>query len=354
MKRVIIRADELPAVRSGERADYKRCVKKWYWAWRLGLVRKQASFGALELGTWVHHALATWYADGGETGLARYGILAHHLDEKAYTDLNQAIDDGTPDYVIDKGEELRALGIEMLSAYQEFYKDDKKIIVMTAEIPLEFSIPDPATGKPMAVHKLKPDLVFANIETGDVWLMEHKTAASIQTGHLVIDDQARPYGAMAERPLRRLGIINKGNQFRGIMYNFLRKALPDTRKTNAQGLYLNKSNGAVSKKQPPPNFVRHPVIMSDRAKRITLFRVQLETQVVTNMTLAVRSGEVKPQWLPKTPHKSCPKTCQFFEMCVAEEEGADTTLMEETLYYQRDPYAYEEESTAETIGFEMG
>ena len=72
------------------------------------------------------------------------------------------------------------------------------------------------------------------------------------------------------------------------------------------------------------------------------------------MALAVRSGEIKPQWLPKTPHKSCPKTCQFFEMCVSEEEGADVSLMEETLYYQRDPYAYEEESTAETIGFEMG
>lgn len=345
----------LPSVRSGERADYKRCVKKWYWAWRRGLVPKKAQFGALDLGTWVHVALAKWYGNGGDSGLKRYGTLADHLDEAAYEALQQTAFAGAPDHVIEKGEELRALGIEMLNAYQRFYKNDRDIIVLAAEIPLEFTIPDPASGEVMAVHKLKPDMVFMDRQTGDVWLMEHKTAGSIQTGHLVIDDQARPYGAMAERPLRRLGIISKANQFRGIRYNFLRKALPDLRKTNDQGLYLNL-NGAVSKKQPPPNFLRHPVPLSAQAKRITLFRIQLETQVITNMTKLLWADEINPHWLPKTPHKSCPKSCQFFDMCVSEENGADTDLMEETMFFVRDPYVYEEENPTanEPVGFEMG
>lgn len=343
--------NDLPLIRSGERADYKRCVKKWYWTWRMGLVPKAKQFGALDLGTWVHAALAEWYGEGRK----RNGKLADHLDTAAFHALVVSADANAPDHVIKQGEELRALGIEMATAYERTYGRDKNIIVLAAEIPLEFSIPDSVTGELMAVHKLKPDLVYMDWETGDIWLMEHKTAKSISTEHLVIDDQARPYGAMASRSLRRLGIISHRSVFRGIMYNFLRKALPDTRRMNAEGKYLNK-NGSVSKTQPPPYFLRKPVTMTTRGKRITLMRLQRETANITQMTALLRSGEISPAELDKTPHKSCPRFCPFFAMCVAEEEGTDPRLMEQTLYIRRNPYLYEEENETanEPVGFEMG
>src|SRR5262249_32943090 len=59
-----LRSQGLPIIRSHERIDYKRCTKKWYWKWRKGLVPKAAQFGALELGTWMHDALAQWYGPG--------------------------------------------------------------------------------------------------------------------------------------------------------------------------------------------------------------------------------------------------------------------------------------------------
>ena len=49
----------LPVIRSGERMCFKRCQKKWYWEWRRGLVPRNKTFGALDLGTWMHIALAT-------------------------------------------------------------------------------------------------------------------------------------------------------------------------------------------------------------------------------------------------------------------------------------------------------
>ena len=337
----------LPVLRRGERADYYRCPKMWYWRWRRGLVPKAKQFGALDLGTWMHYALAYWYG----TGLKRRGNLAETFRTTALLDLRVAESNRAPAHVLIKAEELLALGEAMAAAYEDHYGDDPKIFVITAEIPLEFTIPD-HRGSILAVHKLKPDLVFRDIR-GGIWLMEHKTAASIRTEHLPIDNQARPYGTMAERALRKLGLIQRSEQFRGILYNFLRKGLPDLRPKDRNGRSLNK-DGSVSKRQPIPLFMRKPIKMTNRAKEITLARLQADAIMLTKVTLEIRSGRIDPMDIPKVPHYSCPKMCPFFNMCVAEEEGADIRLMERSLFNRRDPYKYEEETTDEIPGFEMG
>jgi hypothetical protein len=338
----------LPVIRSGERMCLKRCEKKWFWEWRKGLVPRTVHFGALDLGTWTHTALANWYGKG----LKRNGKLADQFMAATTIAMEKAASDNVPDYAIEQAQRLILLGEAMTTAYERFYGRDREIRVLDTEIPLEFVFSRESDGHPLAVHKLKPDAVFMDL-SNDVWLMEHKTAASVQTEHLVIDDQARPYGAMAERALRKLGVINNRQRFKGILYNFLRKVLPDEREQNAKGQYLNK-NGTVSKRQPPPIFVRKPVVLTAKSKMITLQRVQRETQKATLLALELRTGEVKPDQLNKTPHKSCPKTCQFFSMCVAEEEGTDIRDMERTMFYRRDPYKYEEESTEDPLGFEIG
>jgi len=341
---------DLPAIRSGERADYKRCKKKWFWAWRMGLVLRAARFGPLELGTWVHAALADWYRN---TALGRRrSSLSELLWSHAQRDIDAAIQAGAPEHVINEALEIQRLGMLMTSAYQQHYASDAKLAVVAVEIPLEFTISN-GQGKVIAVHKFKPDLVF--MQQDGVWLMEHKTASSIRTEHLVLDDQARPYGAMAERALRNLGLIESAQGFKGILYNFLRKAVPDTRPTNADGKYLNQ-NGSVSKSQPPPLFVRKPITLTAKQKVITLRRVQAETIEITGVARRLRSNPQHAEWLQKTPHRSCPKTCDFFAMCVAEEEGTDITSMQEMMFFRRNHYLYEEEhaTTDEHIVFEMG
>lgn len=331
-------------LRRGEVADFKRCPKMWYWRWRKGYVPKAKQFGALELGSWVHLALADWYSSG------RKGNLSAIFYTHAMNSITNAIEEKAPDYVIEQSYELLALGQEMMAAYQNFYGEDAGIDVIEAEIPLEFSIS--VDGAIIAIHKLKPDLVFRD-RRGYVWLMEHKTAKSIRTEHLAIDNQARPYGVMAEPALRKLGLIRRSEQFAGILYNFLRKGLPDMRPVDDKGRSLNQ-NGTVSKKQPAPMFVRKPIRMTNKAKLITLGRIQQDAVTLSTATKGLHNGEIKPINIPKTPHYSCPKMCPFFAMCVAEEEGTDIRLMERALYIRRDPYLYEEESTEERPGFEMG
>lgn len=338
----------LHLVRSHEIMDFKRCPKKWYWKWRRGLVAKAVSFGALELGTWMHTALAAWY----RPGFKRNGYLAEHFAQAVARSLDSA--SGAPDHVIAKAEELAILGEEMANAYQMQYQDDPAIDVLATEVPLEFTFTDPNDPTVLITHKLKPDLIYYDANgSGDVWLMEHKTAAQIRTTHLAIDGQARPYGAMAERALKKAKLISSRAKLRGIMYNFLRKGLPDERPTDAQGRSLNK-DGSISKKQPARAFLRHPVTLTADAKRVTLQRISGDSLMMSLMTRSIREGKIDPRDIPITPHHSCPKTCQFFEMCVAGENGADTRTMEETLYVRKDPYVYYEETTDEPVSFEMG
>lgn len=337
---------KLPTIRRGERAAYYRCPKMWYWAWRKGLVPKTKQFGALDLGSWMHLALAEWYG----RGYRRNGDLKAIFHAHAMNAISNAIEEGAPQYTIEKAEELLSLGEAMAEAYQVHYGSDPKVYVLTAEIPLEFTISG-EDGEIIAIHKLKPDLVFVD-SNRDVWLMEHKTAGSIRTEHLVIDNQARPYGAMAERSLTKLGYLKRGQQFKGILYNFLRKGLPDLRPTDAKGYALNK-DGSVSKRQPAALFLRKPIVMSRKAKIITLRRLQQDAILLTMLTQSLKEGSIKAADIPKTPHYSCPKICPFFTLCVAEEEGTDIRHMERALYVRRDPYIYEEETTDEFAGFEM-
>ncbi len=335
--------NDLPVIRQSERVDFKRCMKKWFWRWRRGLVPKTRSFGALELGTWMHTALEYRYVGGIVTLEAAFDIASSN-------ELDAAMRDGAPQHELEKGAALRTLGLGMALAYDRKYDRDPEIRPIGAEIGLEFEIPG-ETGKTAAIHRLKPDLLYRN-PRDEIWLLENKTAKQIAVEHLPIDDQARGYAAMSERALRRAGYLKSNEQVKGVMYNFIKKIMPDERPQNAQGQYLNK-NGSVSRQQPLPTLVRHPVVLNRAAKKSALLHIQREALMITGMTMSIREKRIPPEHLTKTPHKSCPKLCEFFTMCVLEEQGGDVREMERSSFIRRNPYTYDTETTDIPVGFDL-
>lgn len=328
----------IPVVRSHERIDFKRCQKMWYWRWRRGLVPVNQRFGALDLGTWMHSALEHWYG----LGTRRNGTPQEHFLAVSSAAIRQAqsLTTGIPDRILSSAFNLQELGMQMCQGYLDYYATDPEVAVLATEIPLEFSLPS-RTGKGIiATYKLKPDMVYRD-PNGHIWLMETKTATTIRTEHLRLDDQARPYAAMAARSLLRVGLIKRPEEFRGITYNFLRKAKPDLRERNADGMCLNKG-GDVSKRQPPPFFVREPIPMLTAARRIALIRARNDTEAIVATSAALRTGVTEPFDLRKTPHHSCPKFCDYFSICTAEESGADITALTKSRFRVEDPYAYGE------------
>jgi hypothetical protein len=273
----------------------------------------------------VHAAL-----NGDETGLLGWY-------DKGYRRRGSLVDrftDAVPAKMAIKAPELYSLGLAMAEQYQAHYGLDPTIDVIGAEIPLQFSF------SPKVVHLLKPDVLFRyrGEDKHAFWLMETKTATSIETQHLTIDDQARPYGAMAETALRNAGVLGTQDYIAGIMYNFLRKKEEDDRPQNEKGQRLNR-DGSVSKKQPAPLFQRHKVLMTSRAKAITLKRLAREVMEVAALTDAVRNGPRNREELRKTPTKECPRFCDFFAICEADEQGADIRQMKKSLFVKADPYA---------------
>lgn len=330
-------------LRSHEVMDFKRCPKKWYWKWRMGLVPKAHRFSALEFGTWVHESFQAWFAQGRK----RNGKLADHFFEISADHIGTSTD--APPSLIEKAEELQILGVHMMTAYEKHWERDKALDIVAVEQPLEIDVT--VEGEYVTTYMLKPDALF-RYEPGRYRLLENKTARSIRTGHLPIDGQARPYGVLAERAFKSAGILGKNDRIDGILYNYLRKALPDERERNAEGLYLNK-NGSVSKNQPSPTFHREFIAITTPAKVITLRRIQTDSAIITGIADSIREGRIEPSMIPKTPHHSCEKFCDFFAMCVAEENGSPIDSMRRDMFIRQDPYDYGE-STDEPPSFEMG
>ena len=213
--------------------------------------------------------------------------------------------------------------------------------------------------------------MYRDVETGLIWLMEHKTAAGINLNHLPLDRQASSYWAVCDYALKQRGLIKQSDRIAGIMFNFLRKARKDTRPVNADGLrtnqpikkhYIEKLRdagiphsvtmqvkelkaiaeatgtevlGEVSLTQPSPLFVRHPVYRLPEERRKQLRHIQEDSWHI----MQARDPDTFYP-ITKNPTKDCSWDCPFFNMCQLDEMGDEEAVedMKYAMYYKGDPY----------------
>lgn len=374
-----------PILRTSERTTFKRCQQKWWWAWREGLRTTTGESDALWLGTGVHEALAQWYCG---PALKRGPEPAETFAAWAEEELRMIkIEQVIGEEIVTKYEDGRNLGIAMLEGYRKHYGADEHMSVISPEWSGQMPVPwpkdqalydIPENSGPMVLYAWTFDLVYRDLTDDRIYLGEHKTAATISTGHLSLDEQAGSYWALAGRSLRDRGLINDDDELAGIMYNFLRKGLPDDRPQDAEGYYTNlplkkhyvealsqipTANGFErmsladlktladhfdltvigerSKTQPAPLFLRHPVYRTRQSRRTTLLRIQTD---------AFQMRTIKDGLVPmtKTPARDCERFCDYFEMCNLQDEGSDLTDIKDTFVAQ-DPYAAHRKSASEGV-----
>ena len=301
--------DDLPILRTSERTAAKRCMFRWWLEYREGYRPRHVQADALWFGIGIHEALAKWYLKGKRRGPHPADTWNAWVgDEIAFarTYLDDTFDE--PVWV-----DAAELGESMLEAYVDYYGKDPQWHVIAVERPFRVRII--RKGRPVAIFASRWDAVIRDLVDGRIKLLENKSAAQISTAYLELDDQGGSYLAVASQILKAEGVLRKGEEIEGIVYNFLRKAMPDQRPRNSQGLYLNKDE-TVSKKQPPPMFVREPVTRSREEQHTQLDRIADEVAVMN----AVRDGTIP---LTKTPTKDCPR-CPFWGPCVLHERGAES------------------------------
>lgn len=378
--------ERIPHTRTSERKDFKRCVQKWQWRWRKGLVPKYTKPDALWFGTGIHLALQHRY---GYPGLRRgKNVLKVWRD---YVGEEMAVVYGLGEGDDEKVWDAKALGEAMLGAYLDKYGLDERWHVISAEQTAEIAIPfpmmDTRTKELMRIdrsvltyYNAQFDLVARDLWSPDesLLLWDHKTAKAIRTHHLTLDDQAGSYWAIAGDVLAAKGLIQKGEKLDGILYNYLRKGMPDTRPKNADGLATNKPIkahylarlqeagwwtpahskmrldeleneaarldltvlGDVSKVQPAPLFLREEVWRTAPERKTQIRKIQAEALHME----AVRKGIIP---VTKNPTPECAFDCPFFQMCELHDAGDAWEEYRDMAFVRLDPYAAHRESTEE-------
>lgn len=325
---------DIPVLTTSERTAFRRCPQKWWWRYRCGLVPRGDSADALWFGIGIHEALAIWYQLGLKRGRHPAAYFEEWCgEEERYIRANFA--DRDKEWIDGpKFENARELGINMLERYVEYYGKDQEWDVIAIEHPFRTRLK--TNGEPFVEFWSTWDGVYRDLRDGQVYLMEHKTATAIQLAYLALDDQAGAYWAVADPYLRAQGILGKNERIAGITFNFLRKSMGDDRPKDEQGQYLNK-DGSVSKKQPPPYFVRETVPRTPAEGRTQLQRMANEVQWMN----AIRDGSMP---LIKNTGKDC-TYCEFFLMCQLHERGGTGwQALRDADFDQLNPYERYEKS----------
>jgi Zierdtviridae exonuclease len=357
----------LPLLRTSERRDFKRCPQRWWWGWREGLKPQGPPNDKLWFGQGVHLALALWYKPGRIRGTdprkTWRKFVADDIEfiRTEYTKYDPA------SYV-----EAGQYGEDLLTWYLDEYGKDPAWDVIAPEQTFEVIVPD-ADGNPVVRLVGTFDGVYRDLDTGELKLMEHKTAAAITLGHLPLDIQGGTYITVATFTLREQGLIGPNETVTEITYNFLRKGKRDDRPKDDQGRARNKPTkahylaampgldaklkvadmeseakrrglvvlGEVSENQPTPLFHREPVTRSRREQEKQLLGIANEV---------VWMQDVRDGYLPliKNQTKDCSWDCPFYTMCELEEGADDDDVLDfrNAIYRVEDPYNDHRKSAA--------
>lgn len=352
--------DQPVFVRTSERTQFTKCRQSWWWSYKEQRKPIEGWSHPLIFGDMIHRSLAEYYIP--ETRKARRrGPHPARTFHRIYNEMDRRAKEFRIPVDDEKWVTSLELGVAMLEGYVDKWKeDDEDILVLYPEMPFQLEILDPDTGKRLCIYVGTTDCLIMRISTRQVGLFEHKTAASISTSHLFMDEQANTYWTLIPEWLRRNEIFPPDNmpEFSFMMYNFLRKGMPEDRTVNAWGQALNLPTkedlidaltlvniervnnkplikltkaelealcvsvgidpaqcGQVSKVQPPPLFQRELVYRGEPERQNTFERI---VQQVREMNL-VREGKM-PHY--KSPSKDC-SWCEWRDLCEIHETGDD-------------------------------
>jgi hypothetical protein len=357
----------VPLLRTSERGDFKRCPWLWDKTWNQGLTTRREPTWAW-FGTAIHKGLEAWYIIG-----TKRGKLQSMIDtfEAALNETTRRIwTEGKTDLDEQEVVDARELGIAMLRGYVDFYGQDDEWEVVQTEQPFQIEVVSPFNDSEVLVNYAGTwDALMRNRVTKAWWIWDHKTRKSFPSNWEVysINDQAGSYLWVAPEILRHLGIFGKKDVLEGLVFNALKKAMPDKRPVNADGLSTNlpkkedyiaaltardihvpakgtldglaaiaeqfhiKVFGQPSMKQPSPLFHREEIWRSPEERVKQASRVQAEALAMKQM----RDGTLS---IWKTPTEDCVR-CKIFEYCQLDESSVeDGKILAKNTLVKRDPY----------------
>ncbi len=319
--------------------SFRSCRFRWDIQSHLRQSLEPKKFTApLWLGTGIHEALAALYGEGldPEEAFADWA--------KAGKDAMKQIQPDMSDEEFEKVDQQVDLGLGMLAHYKYWYPDHDDFEVLAVE--KMFRIPDFVKGEPL---EGRGDGVIRR--NGNLWILEHKTAITIETDRLILEEQPGSY---------QIGVQSRYDEpIIGTYYNFLRKKIPSIPKELvAGGLsknkqidttwevygaevrrlnleiedYLDMEQMLTLRQETKPFFYREEVVRSSRNLEILWGNMQATAHEMLDPNIAVYASP------DPIKCKMCPVAIQG--ACIAYSDGQDPQdILRETMIPRTEVYA---------------
>jgi hypothetical protein len=354
----------VPLIRTSERGDFKSCQWFWYWHWVRGFNSPTVPTWSW-FGTAIHKALEARYPIGMKRAPLGEVLEAFEL---ACDDEHRRIWEKGGDLDDEEVHDGIALGKAMLTGYVKHYGVDSRWQVIHTEQPFQIDVRHPRTGRLIAVYCGTWDLFVWDRQDKVYRVVDHKTRAQFKQDWAFYDlnDQAGSYLWVAPEVLRHMGLLGQKETIDGIVFNMLRKALPQP--VSEDGIRYNlpkrkhfeealKEAGIewparVGLQRLNELATAHKIVVRGDAKAVQptpLFRRYTTTRGIeqrvkqgekvlaeaTHMDL-VRRGRLP---LLKHPTEDCVR-CPLFEPCQIDEyDPEEAVAYMDSMLVKRDMYA---------------
>ncbi len=243
---VVPSASEVIPIHTSDRQTFKFCRRRWDWSspMRRNLVPNAIQF-PLWFGTGVHFALENHYADNYDADCSTMqDFFRVWRDSEMHKPYMQAWLEDADDDDLDELARHNSLGLGMCDNYQRFAIAHDHFEVVAVEhdfsIPLGFDWLDVRTNQILPVHyRGRLDMIVRD-QNGRYWIVDHKTAARVDDDYFLkldMDEQCGSYLWAAQMEALEYDLPWK--ELDGVLYNVLKKVVPERPKTTYQGKQLS-------------------------------------------------------------------------------------------------------------------
>lgn len=302
---------------------FLRCPKKFEYTYlqRLRPVQTDSRF---LLGSAVHSFLEIYYRSIAQ------GATREDAYEAGLLSLQEYLQEHMPQS--DRDEDMVQLATGMVKHYHAYATEHDRFTPLETEVPWKVNLANGDT--------LMGKFDGLVLEGNEIWILEHKTAATINTSHVSRDKQVSVYCLIAQ---------TSGIPVAGVIYNTLRKALPAAPKPLKKG-GLSRSLGPNLTYASYIQAIRENGLrLEDYAEELAVLKERENTffdrqyvrrpegslETVANDLLATQlsmAAYAKIKWYPRNDTKDCSWDCPFVELCQLELDGGDATHLRETAF----------------------
>lgn len=214
----------VPLIRTSERGTFAECQWRWYHEWHQGWRGPNVPTWSW-FGTAIHKALEVRYPVGTKRGPLADVLAAF---EEACGDEHGRIWEKGGELDDEEVHDSMELGKAMLIGYVKHWDQDSRWQVLHTEQPFQIDVRHPVTDRLIAVYCGTWDLFVWDRMDKVHRLVDHKTRAQFKQDWSFYDlnNQAGSYLWVAPEVLQHMGLLKKTDVIDGIVFNMLRKAMP--------------------------------------------------------------------------------------------------------------------------------